>query len=127
MTKERIIFMEDIIEDNGKTVFENNMEKGHKIPINALVEVKYDEWLGDGACLKIHARLWVYKHSRDCDGTPLYMLSKYEKKGTDEIVKIFGRYTGVVIGGFSEESLTQIEVTPDLVYGNGALKWAEKS
>ena len=121
----RVVFVKDIVEDNGKTIFENNMEKCHKIPIDALVEVKYDEWLGDSVCMKIHARLWVYDHQRDCDGTPLYMLSKYKKKGTDEIVKHFGRYTGVVIGGFSEESLIQIEVTPDLAYGHGALKWEE--
>jgi hypothetical protein len=69
----------DIVEENGKTIRENNLEKTHDIPIGTLVEVKYDEWYGDGACEKVHARLWVIGHSRDCDGTPLYNLSKYRE------------------------------------------------
>lgn len=69
----------DIIEENGKTIRENNLEKTHDIPIGTLVEVKFDEWHGNGACEKTHARLWVVSHDRDCDGTPLYSLSPFKE------------------------------------------------
>lgn len=97
----------DIVESNGKTIYANNMEKKHNIPLGALVEVKYDEWYGDGACAIIHARLWVVSRVRDCDGTPLYWLSHHRRsvgidedteqptgEGFDELLLngIFGRY-----------------------------------
>jgi len=34
----------DIVEKNGKTIRENNLALTHKIPIDTLVEVKYDQW-----------------------------------------------------------------------------------
>ena len=49
--------------ENRKTIKENNMALNHSIPVGALVEI------GSGA------RLFVRKHTRDCDGTPLYILS----------------------------------------------------
>ena len=54
----------DIIESNGKTVKENNMNKKHNIPIGCLVED-----------IETGIRLFVVYHNRDCDGTPLYCLS----------------------------------------------------
>lgn len=118
-----IIFIKDIVEDNGKTVFENNMALKHNIPIDTLVEVKFDKWCDNGACLKIHARLWVYKYHRDCDGEPLYAISEHKKEDTDLLIKHFGKYIGGIYEGFSEESLTPIDVTPNLICGHGALKW----
>lgn len=65
----RIIVVHDIVEENGKTIKENNLERTHAIPLGALVET-YSEseygWEG--------IRLFVTKHTRDCDGTPLYSL-----------------------------------------------------
>ena len=102
-----IIFLHDIVEANGKTIKENNLAKQHNIPCGSLVEVKFDSWFGEGACWKVHARLWVDAHTRDCDGTPLYTLrSDYQR-----------------FNGFSEESLTPIEITDELIYGKGALEW----
>ncbi len=65
-----IVFASDIVQENGKTVRENNMEISHKIPIGSLVEVNYN--CGEE---EEGLRLWVVNHSRDCDGTPLYDLS----------------------------------------------------
>jgi len=58
------IFVSDIVEKNGKTVRENNLLLKHKLPIGSLVEIK-----------NTGVRLFIVAHHRDCDGTPLYMLS----------------------------------------------------
>lgn len=137
----RIINVADIVEANGKTVRENNMELQHKIPLDSLVEVKYDKWHGNGASEKIHARLYVVQHSRDCDGTPMYtlsgwkhesinsLLSEYgapimEKSSSDKLSKIADMFK--FVAGFSEESLTVIEVTPDIMSGKDCLEWTEE-
>ena len=52
----------------GKTYRQENLEKEHAIPIGTLVEARWDTWFGGGACWKVHARLWVVSHDRDCDG-----------------------------------------------------------
>lgn len=101
----------DTVEANGKTIKENNLALTHQIPIGALVEVKYDVWYGDGTCAKIHARLFVVSHNRDCDGTPLYALSSYAGLMTEN--------------GFSEERLTVIPMTSEIRGGYGALEWDE--
>jgi hypothetical protein len=128
----------DIVEDNGKTIRENNIEKIHDISIGTLVEVKFNQWHGDGACEKTHARLWVVGHNRDCDGTPLYSLSRYREpmfvdgtlryRGDDgwwikkEIVL---NIANEVHTGFSRESLTVVEITPELIAGQGSLFWGD--
>lgn len=70
-----ILMYSELVEFNGKTVRQNNMEKSHKFPLGSLVEVEvsiYDPGYVDlkGKCL-----LFVVKQGRDCDGTPLYLLS----------------------------------------------------
>lgn len=134
-----LINVADIVEENGKTIRDNNLEKVHSIPIGTLVEVKYDEWHDGGACEKVHARLYVVSHDRDCDGTPLYSLSPYKEplfvEGSlkfrdpdgwwikeETVLKMANR----IIFGFSEGKLTPIEVTQDLKDGVGALLWDEK-
>jgi hypothetical protein len=66
------MFFGDVVEKNGKTVRENNMAQTHNFPIGSLVEIKDTQ-----------ERLYVKKHTRDCDGTPLYSLSVY--KDIDEV------------------------------------------
>lgn len=105
--------LHNVVEPNGKTIRENNLQKMHAIPIGTLVEVKYDNWLGGGACEKVHARLWVVAHTRDCDGTPLYSLGRRP----DEIG---------ITNGFGSESLTPVEVDAKLLEGYGALAWDEE-
>jgi len=122
----------DIVEKNGKTVRENNMEIKHNIPIGTLVEVKYDRWHGNGACSKIHARLFVASHDRDCDGTPLYSLTEakppYEGTGPNDKkdfidLTIIDRILIGVQTGFNEKALTIIEVNEEVIRGYGALSW----
>lgn len=87
----------------------------HKIPLGAIVEVNvkiYSDCPSVGTELKLTGRckLMVVKHHRDCDGTPLYVLSDIpvvspEMKDGDIFgkYKIFSKYFG---SGYSEESLT---------------------
>ena len=112
-------FVHDIVEENGKTIKENNLARQHAIPIGALVEVKFDKWHGDGACEKVHARLWVVKHTRDCDGTPMYTLSRW--KSPEDAFAFMNFHTG-----FVDKSLTPIEITDRVREGYGALEWGEE-
>lgn len=100
--------------ETGKTYRQENNETKHNIPIGSLVEVQFDEWFGGGACWKVKARLRVVSHNRDCDGTPLYSLSRWNDHS-------FALRVNQVHGGFSEESLTVIEVTAKIEQGYDAL------
>lgn len=135
----------DIKEKNGKTIRENNLEKLHNIPIGSLVEIKYHKWGKDGSCQKVEARLWVVKHTRDCDGTPLYCLCLDPIHKEEGMENIYVVYRGVlsdggdfwvkndisinmiknVIGGYTEDSLTVIEVTEDIKSGKDCLEWSK--
>lgn len=125
--------MGDIVEENGKSVKENNLEKKHNIPIGSLVEVKYDNWYGNGACQKVHARLYVVEHTRDCDGTPLYSLSprKTECHIRGEMVVEGWAFTeeasynilNEIKGGFAEESLSVVPLTAETKEGHDSLYW----
>lgn len=121
------VYYSDIVEDNGLTVRENNNLLQHTIPIGTLVEVKYDTWHGNGVCEKVHARLLVIKHSRDCDGTPIYVLGKSLTLKEYYLLAIPG-YKPTYIEKkdlcFSIESLTVIEVTPEIIDGCNALEWS---
>ena len=89
----------DIVESNGKTIKENNLDKKHNIPIGSLVEfIGYENYEG--------VRMYIVSHDRDCDGTPLYSLSadktdvKREREG-------FANWNWV--HGCSEDSLKVIK------------------
>lgn len=101
----------------GRTYREDNLARKHRIPIGTLVEVKFDAWFGGGACWKVRARLWVVKHTRDCDGSPLYGISRNREPDM--------AFPFYVHGGFAEDSLLVIDVTPDLIEGHGALQWPD--
>lgn len=132
----KVINLSDLPADSnnpdGPTIREKNLELKHNIPIDSLVEVKYDSWYGDGACIKAHARLWVVGHHRDCDGTPLYILAdkkidtllhlaQYYHTSVDHL----GIYGNVYETGFSESSLTVVDVTESIKRGEDALCWDE--
>lgn len=136
------INFKDIVEDNGKTIEQNNLEqKKHDIPIGTLVEVKYDEWFGNGACQKVHARLFVVGHNRDCDGTPLYSLSPNKNdnfEGAEIITDFDGkkwiikeeiakRILNKYVNGISREKLTPIEVTEKIKQGYDSLDWKDEN
>lgn len=78
----------EIIESNGKTIRQNNLEIEHKIPVGTLIEIKLDD--EDENQEENGLRLYVTGHTRDCDGTPLYALSfkpnafeEFEKRKKD--------------------------------------------
>lgn len=119
-----IVSFSSLVEANGKTVRENNLELEHKIPLGALVEVKYDRWHGDGACEKVHARMWVHARYRDCDGTPLYSLRRRREWEGDAKNLVQCMLAGVE-NGFSEEKLTVVKITDKLKRGVGALEWGD--
>lgn len=108
-----VILISNIVEENGKTVRENNLEKKHAIALGSLVEINIDY-------IPEHKlRLFVQEHSRDCDGTPLYSLSSDIKDiGIDpsktefddpleRFLHIMAR--GRIKHGFSDKSLIVIE------------------
>lgn len=122
MTK--ITFISETVEQNGKTIKENNLEKKHTIPLGTLVEVKYDD--SDYRLEDQHSgvRLFITQHTRDCDGTPLYGLSfnriageqldqaekDLEKTKNDSMEYTLVHWTvtklrGSILSGFSEEVL----------------------
>ncbi len=114
-----INMIHDFVEANGKTIKENNLTKQHQIHIGTLVEVKFDTWFGNGACWKVHARLWVVKHTRDCDGTPLYGISRWDDLA--DAVQFKDMH-----GGFPEYMLTPIEITQRIRDGYDALDWEDE-
>lgn len=83
-----MMLLYNIVEENGKTIKENNLARNHNIATGTLVET--EEGL----------RLYVSYCGRDCDGTPLYWLSFEE---TIDQSSIYER--GKQTGGYSEETL----------------------
>lgn len=83
-----LIFIGNIVEENGKTVRQNNMEKKHNIPLGSLVEIICKDSEDDEPGEHRHGlRLFVTGHTRDCDGTPLYALA-YTKTAYEEFEKV---------------------------------------
>lgn len=97
MPEKTFLFVHDIVEENGKTVRENNLEKKHNIPIGSLVEIKDSR-----------ERLYVCQQIRDCDGTPLYSLCMKDDLALD-FEDILNRIHSSWDGGYSEENLKIIE------------------
>lgn len=65
-----ILNISDLVEANGKTWKENNLELQHSIPLFTMVEVELES-----SEVENGMRYFVQGHSRDCDGTPLYRLT----------------------------------------------------
>lgn len=85
------VIVSEIIEQNGKSVKENNMQVHHVIPIGAIVEIidSYNDYPEEFVSNEHGIRLFVVSHDRDCDGTPLYGLSfnRFAKLKHDECKK----------------------------------------
>ena len=96
MSKTKVVMFSDIVEENGKTIRENNLEKQHKYQVGDLVEVELSEWHGEG---------W---RTQDRDEENMSMGQKIYHK---------------VVGGIPEESLTKIEVNEALKEGYASLSW----
>ena len=113
-----IINVADILEKNGKTIRENNLNINHKIPLGTLVEII--SWDEESSLCYGGLRLFVVHHQRDCDGTPLYGLSwdieavNYANKQVSDIKDPVDRFIfhvekAKILNGFSEESLKIIK------------------
>jgi hypothetical protein len=106
-----IIAVSSIVEDNGKTIRQNNMEKTHTIPLDTFVEIIPSRWHDYSGM-----RGYVVRHGRDCDGTPLYSMGpKGDRELTvddepDERTRNFCNMMNKAWGAFSEHSL---RVLPD--------------
>jgi len=109
----------DLVEENGRTIRENNFAREHKFPLGTLVEVQWNEWLGEGACWTIHARLWIVNQYRDYDGSPLYRLGEYKTKHR-------GEWHGKTFNPFSEGQLRTVELTEDVRTGEVVPDWLEE-
>ncbi len=121
-----LVLIGDIIEKNGKTIRENNLSLNHNIPLGQVVEVEIETHsslvVGDTG-IKGMARLFVVKHDRDCDGTPLYGLSNYPitYHQNSFLSREWQLYHSVCMyfSGYSEESLKVIEgVKVEKLYDN---------
>jgi hypothetical protein len=96
-----IVCYSDIIEENGKTIKENNLELEHVIPFDTLVEIDCE----DNDSHKM--RMYVVDYTRDCDGTPLYGLGRKGQRryhGEYEML-----YNANINGWWSEYDLMVIE------------------
>lgn len=127
-----IICVSDIVEANGQTVRQNNLALVHDIPLGTLVEIGDPEYPDNEPDSNDGVRLFVVKHSRDCDGTPLYDLSfnpnaqvdatkveedlKEWRLSNDDVMFRMTyfqhqRVEGAIIRHFGRSSLTVIERT----------------
>jgi hypothetical protein len=91
----------NIVEENGKTIKENNLELKHTIPLDTLVEIDCDYH----ACHRM--RMYVVDYQRDCDGTPLYGLGEKGQRlyqGEYEFL-----INASINGGWGENSLRVVE------------------
>lgn len=60
--------LRNMVEENGRTIKQNNMDRNHTIPLDTLVE------------LENGVRMFVVLYTRDCDGTPMYGLADYKQE-----------------------------------------------
>lgn len=60
-----------------ETVEQNNTAIGYKYPLGTLVKFQIHKFISDdGAHVNLNGQLYVMRHTRDCDGTPLYDLGE---------------------------------------------------
>ena len=105
MTIESFIIFNKVNPETGLTIKQENLRQQHDIPLDTLVEINcdYSEYHG--------LRLFVARHERDCDGTPLYGLSfeKHEIISNWFLVFKEGVVNFAITGGFGKESLIVVK------------------
>jgi hypothetical protein len=117
LTGPEITMLGDLIESNGRSVRENNAGVSHAYDLGTVVEVDVEiDQPGHGKksteiTLKGTCRLIVVGHIRDCDMTPLYILSDLPVRyPLDDLTfsqpKLVYRYLATLIeSGYGEDSL----------------------
>jgi len=104
-----------------------NMQIQHKIPLGTIVEIDVDMDNGWGPYRIVRygdreiiigiigkIRMFVVKHARDCDGTPLYCVASAPVGPPSEFVEHL-KYRGLVrfcMDGIDEESMKVVGVPP---------------
>lgn len=113
----------DIVEENGKTIRQNNREIDHAIPLGSIVTVDFDHTCRSRNGVSIgysgKATLYVVSHGRDCDGTPLYTLSSEPIAYPGQVGEEYARWRMFVdfhLHNYSEESLTPTGKQADRFY-----------
>jgi hypothetical protein len=89
-----LVNIADLVDQNdpeGRSYRQVNAAKEHQIPIGTLVE------------METGVRLFVVKHTRDCDMTPLYCMSA-DSDDTEEHLKGFANRSW--LHGYGEDGLT---------------------
>lgn len=98
---------EHIPDDVYESYFQTHLT--HKISLGQIVESEVEEEMG----YKGKVKGIVVGHSRDCDGTPLYILSDLAVRYNpyhDILERLeYKKWAGFVTGGFSERSLRVCE------------------
>lgn len=91
MNMMNIADLKDPNDPERRTYREVNNAKEHALPLKQLVEIV--PWDDESKELYGGVRLFVVKHTRDCDGTPLYTLgakSDFTGEGPYQIGCIYG-------------------------------------
>lgn len=135
-----VVSLSDMVEPNGKTVRENNLERKHNIALYAKVQITTGINKG--------ITLFVQGHSRDCDGTPLYCLTHdwrvigkdvssdaLHKKLVgvlDNMTRSITQYShavasGSVYNGVPEECLIVVESAEDVLASISADGWVRNA
>ena len=138
----KIINIADLVNpESGLSFRQENNALTHAIPILTLVEITMNP---EYPSIHDGLRLFVHSQNRDCDGTPLYMLTaNYETVGHDLDPRNAKTETerwkstifrGATIHGFAEASLTVIKTAEEVAidlrhagYGlvDGRVQWVE--
>jgi len=116
----------DIVEANGKTIRENNLAIQHKFPLGSIVTVDFEETQHifdsrPNIGYKGTATLYVVKHARDCDGTPLYALSDRPVAPVLMSDTDYFRWKALVnffLHGYGEDSLQDTGNKAEVFYTN---------
>lgn len=127
------IFFKDLVENNGKTVYENNMNKSHKFNVGTKVysEIKYITTAGPKFEKGIYT---IFSLDRDCDGEPIYSLisesinvingwKKFCHNIKEMVIRLgaFGYQSGIL-----ESSIMEIPQLKDNEYTEYMMKKIEK-
>ena len=112
-----------LIEKNGKSIQQNNLNKPHNIPLGTIVHVEFNQTIlqDKNVFIKGHANLFVVKHTRDCDGEPLYTLSDIPATPPDSKNPFFLNYHAfatLILNAEPEHALTPTELSADNFYHN---------
>lgn len=108
----------NLVQANGRTARDNNAATQHKYALGAVVDVDVEIWqpgfdrsASTEVSLKGTCRLIVVGHIRDCDMTPLYILSdlavRYPLEGPafTQSKMVYKYIATLVESGYGEENL----------------------